>query len=92
MRAKPTTSCKLYWDVPVGSDVIVLERDAATDSQGRKWSRIIWAGQEGYMMKEFLRFEDEPAEILYTVTIPGLTKQQAEDLCGKWSGATMETG
>ena len=92
MRAKPTTSCKLYWDVPVGSDVIVLDRDAATDSQGRKWCRIIWAGQEGYMMKEFLRFEDEPAEILYTVTIPGLTKQQAEDLCGKWSGATMETG
>ena len=92
MRAKPTTTCKLYWDVPVGSSVIVMERDAATDIQNRTWSRIIWAGQEGYMMKQFLRFSDEPAEELYTVTIPGLTKRQAEELCREWSGATMEKG
>ena len=93
MRAKPTTTCKLYWDVPVGSDVMVLAREAATDIQGRTWSRIIWAGQEGYMMKQFLRFGDEPEpEETYTVTIPGLEKWQAEELCREWSGATMEKG
>ena len=93
MRAKPTTTCKLYWDVPVGSDVMVLAREAATDIQGRTWSRIIWAGQEGYMMKHFLRFSDEPEpEETYTVTIPGLKKWQAEELCREWSGATMEKG
>lgn len=93
MRAKPTTSCGLYWDVPVGSSVMVQERDAATDGLGRTWSRIIWAGQEGYMMKQFLRFSDDPVpEDLYIVTIPNVTKEQAEELCREWSGATMEKG
>ena len=93
MRAKPTTSCGLYWDVPVGSSVMVPERDAATDGLGRTWSRIIWAGQEGYMMKQFLRFSDDPVpEDLYIVTIPNVTKEQAEELCREWSGATMEKG
>ena len=33
--------------------------------------------------------EEKPAEDLYTVTIPGVTLEQAEELCGEWSGATM---
>lgn len=35
--------------------------------------------------------EPEPTET-WTVTIPGLTKKQAEELCKEWSGATMEKG
>ena len=35
--------------------------------------------------------EPEPTET-WTVTIPGLTKEQAEELCKEWSGATMEKG
>lgn len=92
MRAKPTTSCRLYWDVPIGSSVMVLERDATTDVQNRTWSRIIWAGQEGFMMQEFLRFQGEPAGDLYIVTITGLTKDQAEELCQKWKQATLKNG
>ena len=33
--------------------------------------------------------EKKPAEERYTVTITGLTKEQAEELCRTWSGATM---
>ena len=32
----------------------------------------------------------EPAEGRYTVTIPGVTLQQAEELCEEWSGASMK--
>jgi len=81
MRAKPSTLCRLYWEVPVGSQVIVREK-------GDKWTAIRWAGQDGYMMSRFLVFGDGA----YTVTITGLTKEQAEGLCMDWSGATMSRG
>lgn len=32
----------------------------------------------------------KPAEERYTVTVTGLTKSQAEELCREWSGATMK--
>ena len=78
MRAKPSSLCRLYWEVPVGSQVVLVE-------PGEKWSGIIWAGQSGYMMSQFLI----TGETLYTVTIPGVTKEQAEELCKGWNGATM---
>ena len=100
MRAKPTQKCKLYWDVPVGSEVTVYDWDAAKDEKGQPWSRIRWAGQDGYMLTEFLRDEDEPDTPvdpddhsgLWTVTITGLTYDQAEELCMDWGGATMKRG
>lgn len=94
MRAKPTQSCDLYWDVPIGAEVLVYEWDAKVDKKGQAWSRIRWAGQDGYMMKEFLRDEDEPDDHsgFWTVTITGLTYDQAEDLCMDWGEATMKRG
>ena len=93
MRAKPTQACKLYWDVPVGAEVQVYQWNAATDKKGQVWARIAWAGQDGYMMQEFLRDEEEPAgEDTWTVTISGLTYEQAEDLCMNWGNATMQRG
>lgn len=93
MRAKPTQDCRLYWDVPIGAEVIVDEWDAATDKKKQKWSRITWAGQEGWMISEFLREEDEEqAADSWTVIIPGLTKEQAERLCREWGEATMARG
>ena len=90
MRAKPSTTCRLYWDVPVGSSVQVLERDAAVTGM-EKWSRIRWAGQDGYMMNRFLRFADA---ILapggsYTVIVQGLSEEAAEELAGKYPGAVI---
>ena len=87
MRAKPSTSCKLYWDVPVGSEVIVDDWDAKDDGI-RIWCQITWNDRMGYMMREFLQEEDEPGGS-WTVTVPGLTLEEAEELCREWNGATM---
>ena len=81
MRAKPSTSCKLYWEVPVGSEVLV--EDWQTD-----WSKIRWAGQGGYMMTQFLRATGGGA--LYTVTIPHLTLFQADAMLERYPGSSKE--
>lgn len=46
-----------------------------------------WAAIEAAM-----KTEPAPVTEVYTVTIPGLTKEQAEDLCRKWGVATMTKG
>lgn len=89
MRNEPSQACRLWWPVPVGSEVTVWEWNASTDKAGNIWARISWAGRDGYMMQEFLRDEEEGPE-LYTVTIRNLTRDQAEELCREWNGATME--
>lgn len=78
MRAKPSTSCRLYWEVPCGTVVDVWER-------GDDWSQIEWNGITGYMLTKFLLFEDAG---LYTVTIPHLSKSQADALCLQYPEAT----
>ena len=78
MRAKPSTSCRTWWKVPSGSQVVLME-------YGEEWSSIIWAGQSGYMMTKFLTAE-KPPENLVTVIINGLTRQQAEEITGKYGG------
>ena len=83
MRAKPTTSCGLYWDVPIGSKVIV------DDSADPVWDRITWNDREGYMKKEFLKDEEDGGLILYTVTIPGLPRYKADALVANYEGASM---
>ena len=83
MRAKPSTSCRLYWDVPVGSQVMVRER-------GEPWTGITWAGQDGYMMTKFLCFEDKPDQGKYSVIISGLTYAQAQEIAAKYPGALIE--
>lgn len=80
MRAKPSTSCRLYWDVPIGDEVTVNE-------YGTDWCGVTWNGIHGYMMTRFLKFDEKD---LYTVTIPNVTREQAEELCATWPGATME--
>ena len=77
MRAKPSTLCRLYWEVPVGAQVVLMEK-------GETWSEIIYAGQSGYMMTMFLRIGE--AVPLYSVTIKGLTKEQAEELIKSYGG------
>ena len=76
MRAKPSTLCRLYWEVPVGAQVVLTD-------QGDTWSGIIYAGQSGYMMTKFLRFNSEER---YTVTIKMLNKEHAEAIINEWGG------
>ncbi len=77
MREKPSTLCRTWWEVPCGAEVILMER-------GDTWSEIIWAGRSGFMMTKFL-VEDNNV-MLYTVTIKGLTKEQAEELVRMYGG------
>ena len=77
MRAKPSTLCRLYWEVPVGAQVVLM-------NQGKTWSEIIYAGQNGYMMNKFLRIGETVP--LYSVTIKNLTKEQAEELARTYGG------
>lgn len=80
MRARPSTSCKLYWDVPVGSVVIV-------DEWGDTWSRITWNDRDGYMMTKFLQADNGK---LYTVIIYHLTKATADGLIAMYGGEMRE--
>lgn len=47
MRAKPSTSCATYWDVPIGTVVSVLGQEGA-------WSKIQYGDRVGYMVAGFL--------------------------------------
>ena len=78
MRAKPSTLCRTWWEVPNGSEVILME-------PGETWSGIIWAGRSGYMKTEFLRAKDE-APIYGVIISSGLTRAQAEELVRMYGG------
>jgi len=47
MRQSPSESCRLSWDIPVGTIVELLD-------WGEKWSQIRTGGRTGYMMSKFL--------------------------------------
>ena len=81
MRAKPSTLCRLYWEVPIGSDVILME-------PGDTWSGIIWAGQSGYMMTKFLRTGQNATK--YIISIPDLLLEQVQVLCNTYPNATYK--
>ena len=80
MRAKPSTLCRLYWDVPIGSQVILMD-------PGETWSQIIWAGRSGYMMTKFIRFS-----MRYKVIINDLSKEVAESIIAKYGGEMAAEG
>lgn len=49
LRAKPSTTCTLYWARDVGTEVEVLEK-------GATWCKVRSRSRVGYMMTKFLRF------------------------------------
>lgn len=87
MRAKPSTSCKLYDEVFCGVTVEVLQKDCSTDSKGEKWSQISYGSREGwYMMSKFLLFAGGSCIVI----IPNLSQEQAEELVKQYPGAYIE--
>lgn len=62
LRNSPSLSEPLYWDIPDGTSVTVLER-------GERWSRIQAPGHTGYMLSSFLRFSDEPSSDAVTLSL-----------------------
>ena len=81
MREEPTTKCNRFVKVPCGARVTVLE-------PGTDWSHIKYEGKGGYMMSEFLKM-DTPGEQKYRVSIPGQTKEEAEELQAKYPQAVV---
>lgn len=79
MRAKPSSLCRLYWDVPIGSEVVIMKEDG-------NWSEIIWNGRTGYMMSKFL----VNSNATYTVVIPGRTAEEADNIVQMFEGAYKE--
>ena len=71
LRARPNTMAKLIERIPCGDTVELLE-------YGKKWSKIRWGKQTGYMMTQYLIMDPEIAEDKYTVTIYGLTREEAD--------------
>ena len=52
LRQKPSTDCPIYWDIPVGTEMeIVDQRD--------NWSKCICGGLTGWMKSEFIQAESE---------------------------------
>jgi hypothetical protein len=83
MRAKPSTSCRLYWEVPVGSVVIV-------DGKKDNWYKITWNDRGGWMMARFIRKDGGGGETTYSVTIPGLDLSQAKAIMNNYPGSIMK--
>ena len=70
--------CSVYWRVPIGSEVTILEH-------GESWTKIFWAGKQGYMMSKFLLWD-----CLYSLVIPSLTKEDAETLQALYPNSYIE--
>ena len=47
LRQKPSTDCPTYWDIPIGTELLVVD-------QREKWSKCICGGLTGWMMNEFV--------------------------------------
>lgn len=55
MREKPSQSCRLYDDIPVGTVVAVDDYNACTDAKGNRWSKVSYGIRKGwYIMTKFL--------------------------------------
>ena len=52
LRQKPSTSCNIYWDIPIGTEVMITD-------YGPEWCKVVTGGLTGYMMTEFLEIEGE---------------------------------
>ena len=52
LRQKPSTDCPIYWDIPVGTEMEIVD-------QRENWSKCICGGLTGWMKNEFIRTDEE---------------------------------
>lgn len=92
MRQKPTKSCGQYWDLEPGTIVDVLETGCGKNND---WSKvgttIINTYAKGYIMDMYLRPVEnpQPIEQMYSVTVPGLSYDEAKNLTDQYPDAWM---
>ena len=98
LRAKPSTNCALYDDVPFGAIVEIVER-------GERWSKVNYKSRVGwYMMSKFLLTDEEsipnvggndeesPPPKWVTIVIKNLPLEEARILAEKYSEAEIIAG
>lgn len=83
LRKRASRLSGLVDRVPCGETVEVLEYQ-------EDWCRICWKKKTGYMMTEFLIFEDQ--DELVTVVIPNLTRKEAESIQEIYPNAYIAVG
>ena len=84
MRKTPKTKGALVEKVPIGRTVEVIKF-------GTDWSQIEWNRKKGWMQSKFLIFVEDADEYC-SVTIPWLTKTQAEALIAQYPQGTITVG
>jgi len=84
LRKAASTSSSIVTRVPVGASVYV-------DGVSGDWAQIKYGAQSGYIMARYLSLPDA-VPILYTVTVPALTKDQADRLASQYPGAVVSGG
>ena len=85
MRRFPNIGAALVERVPIGETVQILE-------YGEEWCKVQWKWFKGYMMTRFLVFDGDVPPIYYTVTIPGLSKEDAESILMDYPNGHMTAG
>ena len=84
LRTRASTSSKMLERVPCGKTVEILK-------YGSEWCKVKYKNITGYMMTQYLIFEDEDTPAgTYTVIIPNLTLEEAEYLAGQYSGVDIK--
>jgi len=83
LRKAPAKTAALVDRVPVGSIVTVLE-------EGEEWCKVKWTWKTGWMMKEFLIINYPDA--YYSITISGLTQEQANELHLEYPNSIITVG
>ena len=81
LRNSPSRSEKLWWNVPDGTPVTVMER-------GNLWSRIQAGERVGYMLTSFLKMEEEKIKLVMEVSkelVPSVTIL-LEEIVGQLKG------
>lgn len=84
MRKTPSTNAALIERVPIGKTVSIIK-------YGADWSQIEWLKKKGWMMSKYLIFVED-AEEYCSVTIPWLTKTQAEALVAQYPQGMITVG
>lgn len=90
MRKSKSTGAALVERVPIGWTVKVLENDGT-------WAKIAYTDKRhatwyGYMMTQFLKFEEEPVGDLVSITIDDISLEEAQALKEKYPNAQITVG
>ena len=80
LRQKPSSSCPIWWDIPVGTELQVVDRQES-------WSKCISGGLTGWMKNEFIRLEGEEEDL--PDPDPGVILNEVKDLSDSEQALTL---